>query len=186
MKFWVRDQNLLRVTENLEQTERIGLMLGSSGNDCAKNIRLKRSRAAAGYRFVGYLGTSPGASAEVVNGTYELTDHGKLIRHLTEEEYLRFTNYELRFFSSGWLKFDAASAAYFLDLQEVVTARVLRDTSGAMKRWQKASGQSWNCHTQHRGSSTPASQLPDASPHDAPLCVLLLSAVEAASLGENL
>ena len=34
-----------------------------------------------------------GGSAEVVNGTHELTDHGKLIRRLTEEEYLRF--YEL-------------------------------------------------------------------------------------------
>ena len=38
-----------------------------------------------------------GASAEVVNSTYELTNRGQLIRYLTEEAYLRFPNYELRF-----------------------------------------------------------------------------------------
>ena len=60
--------------------------------------------------------------AEVVNGRCELTDHGKPIRYLTKEEYLRFTNYELRFFSSDWLMFYAASAAYLLHFGEVVTA----------------------------------------------------------------
>jgi hypothetical protein len=58
----------------------------------------------------------------VVNGTYELTDHGTLIGYLTEEEYLRLTNYDAKFFSSSWLMFYAASAAYLLHLREVATA----------------------------------------------------------------
>jgi hypothetical protein len=63
-----------------------------------------------------------GGSPELVNGAYQLTDHGRLIRYLTEEEYLRFTNYELRFFSSGWMIFYAGTAAYLWHLRDVVTS----------------------------------------------------------------
>jgi len=62
-----------------------------------------------------------GGSPEVINGSYQLTDHGKLIRYLTEEEYLRFRNYELRFFSSGWMIFYAGTVAYLLHLRDVLT-----------------------------------------------------------------
>jgi hypothetical protein len=62
-----------------------------------------------------------GGSAEVVNGAYQLTDHGKLIRYITVEEYLRFTDYELRFFSRGWVIFYAGIAAYLLHLRGVLT-----------------------------------------------------------------
>ena len=62
-----------------------------------------------------------GGSAEVVNGSYVLNPHGKLSRYLTEDEYLRFTAYELRFFSSGWMIFYGASSAYLVHLREVVT-----------------------------------------------------------------
>ena len=51
-----------------------------------------------------------------------MTDHGKPIRYLTEEEQLRFTNYELRFLSSGRIMFYAASAAHLLHFEEVVAA----------------------------------------------------------------
>jgi len=68
-----------------------------------------------------------------------LTDCGKLIRYLTEEEYPRFRNYESKFFSSSRLMFYAASAAYRLHLREVVTAGFPSDLSRAMNRWKKTS-----------------------------------------------
>jgi hypothetical protein len=43
------------------------------------------------YLFVGLRG----GSAEVVNGSYQLMDHNKLIRYLSEEEYYRDMSIEL-------------------------------------------------------------------------------------------
>jgi hypothetical protein len=63
-----------------------------------------------------------GGSPTMVNGTYELANHGKLIRYLTLEEYQGLTNWELRFFSSGWVVFFAGLAAYLWHLTEVFTA----------------------------------------------------------------
>jgi hypothetical protein len=62
-----------------------------------------------------------GGGAEVVNGSYQLLEHGKLIGYLTENEYYRDITIELRFFSSGWMIAYAATAAYLLHLREVVT-----------------------------------------------------------------
>ena len=83
-----------------------------------------------------------GGSAEVVNGTYELTDHGKLIRYLTEEEYLPFTNYESKFFSSSWLMF-YRKCRLPPALAKGGNCRVLRDTSRAVNRCKETSGRSW-------------------------------------------
>ena len=53
--------------------------------------------------MVSMLVVFKGGSPEMVNGTYELADHGKLIRYLTLSEYQSLRNWELRFFSSGWI-----------------------------------------------------------------------------------
>ena len=58
--------------------------------------------------FVAFKGGSP----EVVNGAYQLSDHGRLIRYITPYEYLQSLTLELRFFSSGWLAGYAAVLTY--------------------------------------------------------------------------
>lgn len=65
--------------------------------------------------FVVFKGGSP----TMVDGSYQLTDHGKLIRYLTADEYQSLTNWELRFFSSGWMVFFAGLAGYLWHLREV-------------------------------------------------------------------
>lgn len=61
-----------------------------------------------------------GGSPVIVNGSYQLTDHGRRIRFLTKDEYQSFTNWELRFFASGWMIFFASVAAYLWHLREVL------------------------------------------------------------------
>jgi len=58
--------------------------------------------------FVSFSGGSP----EVVNGSYRLSNHGKLIRYLSKDEYQQSLMLELRFFTSGWLVGYAAVLTY--------------------------------------------------------------------------
>jgi hypothetical protein len=60
-------------------------------------------------------------SPKFTNGSYQLTDHGKLIRYLTEDEYKNMTNWELRFFASGWMIGFGALTAYLWHLREILT-----------------------------------------------------------------
>ncbi len=61
-----------------------------------------------------------GGSPAIVDGSYQLTDHGRLIRDLTAAEYQSFTNWELRFFASGLMIGFAALAAYLWHLREIL------------------------------------------------------------------
>ena len=43
------------------------------------------------------------ASPEIINGDYVLNSHGKIIRYISERDYLSLKGWELRFFASGWI-----------------------------------------------------------------------------------
>ena len=62
--------------------------------------------------YVAFEGGSPTA----VNGTYELSDHGRFIRALGREEYEHDAMLEIRFFTSGWIASYGALLAYLARL----------------------------------------------------------------------
>lgn len=52
--------------------------------------------------------------ADVVNGTFALTSHGKVIRTVSEAEFRDVQRLEVRGVSGHWMLFSAIPAAYFL------------------------------------------------------------------------
>ena len=52
-----------------------------------------------------FLLASHAASPEIQDGAYVLSDHGRIIRTLSEAEFLRLKGGELRLFASGWMFF---------------------------------------------------------------------------------
>lgn len=55
--------------------------------------------------FFAFMASSHAASPEIVNGQYVLSDHGRVVRPISEGEYLRLKASELRLFASGWMVF---------------------------------------------------------------------------------
>jgi hypothetical protein len=55
--------------------------------------------------FLVFLALSHAASPEIIDGEYVLNNHGKIIGHITEREYLFLKGWELRLFASGWIFF---------------------------------------------------------------------------------
>jgi hypothetical protein len=53
--------------------------------------------------FVAFLALSNTGSPEIINGEYVLNSHGKIIKYISEREYLFLKGWELRFFASGWI-----------------------------------------------------------------------------------
>jgi hypothetical protein len=62
----------------------------------------------ATINFLTVLGKSEGGSPEVVNGSYQLMSHGRVLRALTEAEYHYQRSLVARLFSGHWMAFSAA------------------------------------------------------------------------------
>jgi hypothetical protein len=65
------------------------------------------------FVFVLFLVLSRAASPEVQNGQYVLNNHGRIVRVLSEGEYLHLEGWELRMFASGWMCFYISLIAYW-------------------------------------------------------------------------
>jgi hypothetical protein len=63
--------------------------------------------------FVLFLVQSHAASPEIVNGAYVLSDHGRIVKELTESQYRWLKGDELRLFATGWLSFYLPLALYW-------------------------------------------------------------------------
>jgi hypothetical protein len=63
--------------------------------------------------FVLFLVLSRTASPEIQSGQYVLSNHGKIVRVLSESEYLHLKEWELRMFASGWMCFYLPIATYW-------------------------------------------------------------------------
>lgn len=53
--------------------------------------------------FFTFLALSHAASPEIIHGEHVLNDHGKIVRYISEREYLFLKGWELRLFASGWM-----------------------------------------------------------------------------------
>jgi len=63
--------------------------------------------------FVPFLVQSHAASPEIINGEYVLSNHGQIVKELTESQYRWLKGSELRLFATGWLSFYLALALYW-------------------------------------------------------------------------
>jgi hypothetical protein len=63
--------------------------------------------------FILFLLLTHATSPTVKDGQYVLDDHGRTIRVLSQEEYLRFKGWELRMFAAYWTFFYAVPALYW-------------------------------------------------------------------------
>jgi len=63
--------------------------------------------------FLAFLALSHASSPEIVNGEYVLNSHGKIVRYISEREYLALKGWELRLFASGWMVFYYALIMYW-------------------------------------------------------------------------
>jgi hypothetical protein len=64
--------------------------------------------------FVLFMLGTEGGSAALRDGHYVLSDHGRVVREITQAEYLGFEANLVRGFSGHWLAFYFAAAAYYL------------------------------------------------------------------------
>ena len=53
--------------------------------------------------FVTFLALSHAATPDIIDGDYVLNSHGKIIRYISERDYLFLKAREVRFFASGWM-----------------------------------------------------------------------------------
>jgi len=63
--------------------------------------------------FVLFLAQSHAAAPEIKDGEYVLNNHGKIVKVLTESEYLRLKGAELRLFATGWMFFYFVPTMYW-------------------------------------------------------------------------
>ena len=63
--------------------------------------------------FVLFLVQSHAAAPEIKNGEYVLNDHGRLVKILTQGEYLGLKGAELRLFATAWMFFYFVPAMYW-------------------------------------------------------------------------
>jgi hypothetical protein len=63
--------------------------------------------------FVLFLVQSHVASPEVINGQYVLNNHGRIVKVLTQPEYLSLKGAELRLFATGWIFFYFVPTLYW-------------------------------------------------------------------------
>jgi hypothetical protein len=63
--------------------------------------------------FVLFLIQSHAASPKIINGEYVLSNHGQIVKELTESQYKWLKGSELRLFATGWLSFYVALALYW-------------------------------------------------------------------------
>jgi len=67
----------------------------------------------AAFNFMHFFTLNEGGTPEIVADGYALSDHGRVIRTLTEAEYWRQKAYVLRAFSGHWMIFFLVPALYF-------------------------------------------------------------------------
>jgi len=72
----------------------------------------------ASINFVAFIALSHGGTPEVRDGAYALSDHGRLIRTLTADEYRSQQVYIARGFSGHWIAFLLLPLFYFLFREE--------------------------------------------------------------------
>jgi hypothetical protein len=53
--------------------------------------------------FFVFLALSHAASPEIINGEYVLNNHGTIVGHISQRDYLFLKGWELRLFASGWM-----------------------------------------------------------------------------------
>jgi len=63
--------------------------------------------------FVLFLTQSHASAPEIKDGKYVLSDHGRIVRALTQSEYFRLKGAELRLFATGWMFFYFVPTAYW-------------------------------------------------------------------------
>jgi len=68
--------------------------------------------------FIVFMGQMDEGSPNVQAGKFYLTNHGKVVREITESEFHRFEAYEVRGFSGHWMLFSMVPAVYFLFVEE--------------------------------------------------------------------
>jgi hypothetical protein len=68
----------------------------------------------AALNFALFIMGTEGGSAMLRDGRYVLSEHGRVIREITREEYLGFEANVVRGFSGHWLVFYFVAAAYYL------------------------------------------------------------------------
>ena len=66
-----------------------------------------------GVNFLVVLAKSGGGVPDIWQGVHVLHDHGRLIREITEIEYIHYRFNEIRGFSGHWLIFYFAPLSYF-------------------------------------------------------------------------
>jgi len=78
----------------------------------------------AAIHFFLFLIQSQAASPQIKNGKYVLDSHGKIVKELTEREYLRLKGAELRMFATGWMFLYLVPATYWWFPRERVSAEL--------------------------------------------------------------
>jgi hypothetical protein len=63
--------------------------------------------------FVLFLMQSHASAPEIKNGEYVLSDHGKIVKTLTQAEFYKLKDAELRLFATGWMFFYFVPMAYW-------------------------------------------------------------------------
>jgi hypothetical protein len=63
--------------------------------------------------FVLFLVQSHAASPEITDGQYVLNNHGRIVKVLTQSEYISLKGSELRLFAMGWMFFYFVPTAYW-------------------------------------------------------------------------
>ena len=63
--------------------------------------------------FVLFLTLSRAASPQIRDGQYVLDNHGQIVRLLSETEYVRLKEWELRMFALAWMGIYLQLAAYW-------------------------------------------------------------------------
>jgi len=61
------------------------------------------------FNFLFSMSLLQGGGPNIINGEYVLSNHGKILRTLTEVEYYKFQAHELRAFSGHWMLFFSVS-----------------------------------------------------------------------------
>jgi hypothetical protein len=68
----------------------------------------------AAAHFVLFLVEGHEAAPMIKDGEYVLSQHGYIVKFLSQSEYLRLKAAELRLFASGWMFFYSLPTAYWL------------------------------------------------------------------------
>jgi len=80
--------------------------------------------------FVVFIALMGSGSPEFSGGKFYLSNHGHVIREITESEFHRYEAYEVRGFSGHWMFFAMIPAVYFLVVEERLKEKYRREDGG--------------------------------------------------------